>query len=95
MVFYELVTGRFPFEGDYDEVVNQIINFDQVPPSDVNSKAMPVEHIITRCLKKEKEERYQSMIELMEDVKKFVAESKITENSVSRIYDKTVTWKQT
>jgi hypothetical protein len=74
VVFYELVTGKFPFKGEYGEVVNQIINVDPTRPSEINPEAKSVEPIIIRCLRKEKEERYQMMKELMEELEKYSGE---------------------
>ncbi|HIP75378.1 MAG TPA: serine/threonine protein kinase, partial [Thermococcus paralvinellae] len=64
VVFYELVTGRLPFErDDLIEVVSSITTEEPVPPSELNPEAKEVEHIILTCLQKDMEDRYQSMSE--------------------------------
>ena len=69
VILYELVTGKLPFEGeDFIEVTHRIIEEDFVPPSELNEEAEKVEHIINRCLKKKREERYQSIDELQKDI---------------------------
>ncbi|NJF25679.1 DUF2341 domain-containing protein [Thermococcus sp. Bubb.Bath] len=65
VIFYQLVTGRLPFEGDdLIEVVSRIATDEPVPPSEINPEAKDVEHIILTCLQKDREERYQSAAEL-------------------------------
>nr|WP_206204180.1 serine/threonine-protein kinase [Thermococcus sp. 18S1] len=62
VIFYQLVTGRLPFEGeDLIEVVSRIATDEPVPPSELNPETKDVEHIILTCLRKDKEERYQSV----------------------------------
>ncbi len=65
VIFYQLVTGRLPFEGDdLIEVVSRIATDEPVPPGELNPEAKDVEHIILTCLRKDMEERYQSVAEL-------------------------------
>ncbi|NJE31488.1 hypothetical protein E3E38_10580 [Thermococcus sp. 18S1] len=71
VLFYELVTGKLPFEGsDLGEVTFAIINEDPVKPSKLNPEAKLVEPIIMKMLAKKKEERYQSVEELQRDLAK-------------------------
>ncbi len=65
VIFYQLVTGRLPFEGDdLIEVVSRIATDEPIPPGELNPEAKDVEHVILTCLRKDKEERYQSVAEL-------------------------------
>ncbi|ACS33476.1 protein kinase domain-containing protein [Thermococcus gammatolerans] len=65
VIFYQLVTGRLPFEGDdLIEVVSRIATDEPIPPGELNPEAKDVEHIILTCLRKDMEERYQSVAEL-------------------------------
>ena len=65
VIFYQLVTGRLPFEGDdLIEVVSRIATDEPVPPGELNPEAKDVEHIILTCLRKDMEERYGSVAEL-------------------------------
>ena len=69
VVFYELATGKLPFEGDdITEIISQIITEEPEAPSTINPDAENVDHIILKCLEKKKEERYQSIKELQEEL---------------------------
>ncbi|WP_297073771.1 serine/threonine-protein kinase [Thermococcus sp.] len=69
VLMYELSTGRRPFEGsDFVEVAGRIVMEEPVKPSELNPKAKPLDGIILRCLRKDKEERYESMEELQRDL---------------------------
>ncbi len=70
VVMYELFTGSLPFKGDYDQaVVYSILNekprslktYDESIPE-------PVESIIFKALAKNKDERYSSVSELLNDL---------------------------
>ncbi|MDF2958261.1 MAG: Serine/threonine protein kinase, partial [Candidatus Alkanophagales archaeon MCA70_species_1] len=75
VIFYELVTGKLPFEGeDVAEISFSIINEEPTPPSEINPKSKGVEHIIMKCMAKRKEERYQSVDELIEDLAVYLKE---------------------
>ena len=69
VIFYELVTGRPPFESDdYYELMAMILNDDPIPPSQLNPEAKEIEPIIMRMLAKRKEDRYESVAELQGDL---------------------------
>ncbi len=70
-VFYELATGKLPFEGEMAVIYGSILNNDPVPPSEINPKVTLVEPIIMKCLHKIKKERYGSMDELLKDLEDF------------------------
>ena len=73
VVFYELVTGKLPFEGDdMMEIISQIMNDDPADPSSVNPDAGEVEEIIMKCLSKQKEDRYQNMEELQKELGRYL-----------------------
>ena len=75
VIFYELVTGELPFVGDdLAEIMSQIISEEPKAPSLTNPEAKSVEHIILKCLQKKKEDRYQSIGEMQEELGKFLAE---------------------
>ncbi len=63
VIFYELITGRLPFEGSPSQVMMGILRDEPVPPSELNPDAKKVEPIIMKMLAKRKEERYQSVEE--------------------------------
>ena len=69
VIFYELLTGRTPFEGaDLVEVSAAIVTEEPVPPSNLNPEAEVIDSIILKCLAKRKEDRYQNVSELQNDL---------------------------
>jgi serine/threonine-protein kinase len=71
VVLYEMVTGRRPFEGDYEQaVIYAILNDVSEPVTSLRSGVpMELERIIEKALSKKAEERYQSMTDLLVDLK--------------------------
>ncbi|GEM_PF-6209111 len=75
VIFYELVTGRSPFNGStFGEIVFSIIGKDPVPPSAVNPEAKFVEPIIMKMLAKDKAKRYETVEQLQNDLLKVFME---------------------
>jgi DNA-binding NarL/FixJ family response regulator len=70
-VLYEMATGRRAFRGSTTAlVVNELLNKDPAPASDLNSDLPPgLQEIIGRALKKDRVERYQTASELLGDLK--------------------------
>jgi serine/threonine protein kinase len=71
VVFYELVTGRLPFEGTVAQLQYAILYTDPVPPSQSTATARDVDRVIMTCLKKQKDERYRSMDEVVAALEAF------------------------
>ena len=66
IVLFEMVTGRFPFGGEYDQaIVYAIINTEPEPLTAIRT-GVPVEleRIVNRCLEKDPAERYQTARDL-------------------------------
>ena len=73
VIFYEIVTGKTPFEGDDPVMVmSSIMMEDPEPPSSINSEAEKLDPIIMKCLEKKQEKRYQSVSELQRDIAGFL-----------------------
>lgn len=70
-VFYELVTGNLPFKGEISQIYHSILQTQAKFPSEINPDARPVDDIIMKCLKKDKDERYSSMTELLKELEKY------------------------
>lgn len=71
VIFYELVTGKLPFEGkDEEEVINAIINDNPIPVSEINPESKSFEHIIDKCLEKKREDRYQSVDDILKELER-------------------------
>ena len=80
-----MVTGILPFKGEASQIYGSILNTEPVDPSKINPESIKVEKIILKCISKNKEDRYGSMDELIDDLEIFY------ESSVS---DKTITIKK-
>ncbi|MDQ3649250.1 MAG: serine/threonine protein kinase [Acidobacteriota bacterium] len=71
ILFYEMIVGQVPFQSEtLGTLFEQIKNGAYLRPSDFDS-SLPneVETVIARCLKKQPGQRYQSVEELLEDVR--------------------------
>lgn len=73
VVFYALLTGRLPFKGEIFQIYSSTLTKPPLPPAEINANAQPVNDIIMKCLKKNKEDRYSSMGELIEALDDFIA----------------------
>src|SRR5262245_48593562 len=71
VVLYEMIAGRPPFEGDSTGTVFASIVRDEPPPLTEYSSEVPTELglIVTKALRKDREERYQTAGELAQDLK--------------------------
>lgn len=71
VVLYEMLTGVLPFSGEYSQaVIYSILNEDPRPVAELNRKVPPtLERIVKRALEKKKEHRYQSVGELLADLR--------------------------
>jgi serine/threonine protein kinase/formylglycine-generating enzyme required for sulfatase activity len=73
-MLYEMVTrGRTPFEGSVREILHQI-HFGTPRPPSLTASGVPweLDAICLKCLEKERDERYQSALELKRDVERFL-----------------------
>ncbi|NJE08484.1 PEGA domain-containing protein [Thermococcus sp. M39] len=73
VTFYELLTGRLPFEGyTYEEVFGKIVdeNYKFIPPSKIDPELSKYDAIFEKLLAKKKEARYQSVDEFFKDLEK-------------------------
>ncbi len=68
MVFYELLTGKKPFDGEgMGDVTFSILMSDPLPPSEHSPELSPYDAIILKCLRKNPDDRYQFMEEFLQD----------------------------
>jgi serine/threonine protein kinase len=73
VVFYELLTGKRPFDGGSLSSLAQAITTKEPPrPSELNPDARPFDNIVLKMLAKRKEERYGSVEELQRDLAKIL-----------------------
>ena len=70
-VLYEMITGRQPFEGDYEQaVMYSIMNEDPEPLTGLRTGvSIDLEKIVNKCLAKDPKERYQNISEIPVDLK--------------------------
>ncbi len=71
IVLYEMIAGRQPFEGDTAiEVIGSILNKEPAPLNQFYANVPPeIERIVGKTLKKDREERYQTVKDLLIDLK--------------------------
>jgi serine/threonine protein kinase/tetratricopeptide (TPR) repeat protein len=72
VVMYEMVAGRIPFEGETSTDVIVAITQKEAPPLARFAPNVPAEldWIITKALRKDKDERYQTIKELLTDLRR-------------------------
>jgi serine/threonine protein kinase len=69
VVLHEMLTGKSPFKGDsMTELVSSILS-SKVTPTDIDSLPPELTPICQKALTKDKEKRYQSAHDLLEDLK--------------------------
>ena len=71
VVLYEMITGRLPFKGDYEQaVVYSILSEEPEPVTALRTGVpMELERIVSKCLRKDPGRRYQGMADLAADLK--------------------------
>ncbi len=77
-VLFQCLTGSPPFHGDTAiEIISKHANEQHPRLQDMSTQAVSpgMEDIVSRCLKKEPSDRYQSMLDLKEDIDRFLASS--------------------
>jgi non-specific serine/threonine protein kinase len=72
VMLYELVTGQKPFKGDYEPaLVYSILNEAPEPVTGVRTGVpIELEGVISRCLEKDRDERYQTAGDLLADLRR-------------------------
>jgi TolB-like protein/predicted Ser/Thr protein kinase len=82
VILYEMITGHRPFTGDHDAAILYAIVHDTPEPLARYKSNVPdeLQWIVTKCLCKRPEERYQSAADLTADLKRL---KKVSESSVA------------
>ncbi|MCH8123450.1 MAG: protein kinase, partial [Bacteroidetes bacterium] len=83
VVLYETVTGNQPFPGSYEQaVVYSILNQDPEPLTAVRTGVpMQLEWMVSKCLAKKAENRYQTVTDLLVDLRNV----NLTTSGISRM----------
>ncbi|MCK4827796.1 serine/threonine protein kinase, partial [bacterium] len=69
VIFYELATGKLPFNGeDFSEIGFAIISEEPEPPSVLNPECIELDSIILKCLNKQPDDRYKTIAEFQQDL---------------------------
>ena len=78
-VLYEMITGQLPFTGQTaGAIFGAILHRTPTPPSQLNHELpAELERIVTKALRKNREERYQTAKDLMVDLKSLKQELEI------------------
>ena len=72
ILIYEMVAGRLPFEGSHiNEIMAAILGDKDPPPLARYSTEVPaeLERIVTKALRKNRDERYQTIRDMLLDLK--------------------------
>jgi len=71
VVLYEMLAGRLPFRGEHDQAVIYAILKEQPKPLTAERPEIPasVDHVIGKALEKSPAQRYQSVDDLIDDLK--------------------------
>ena len=79
VVLFEMLTGRLPFKGEYPEPMMYSIVNEEPETLSAYLKDIPpaLQSVIIKLLKKDPEERYQSITDMLGDLKQFTKESEL------------------
>ncbi|OGC84153.1 MAG: hypothetical protein A2V73_06980, partial [candidate division Zixibacteria bacterium RBG_19FT_COMBO_42_43] len=79
IIFYEMLTGDLPFKGMHPmAIMYAIVNEEPLSPRSLREEVPEeLENIISQALAKKKEDRYQNLILLLEDLKTLTTGGKI------------------
>lgn len=69
VILYRMLTGRLPFEGDYQSVIIKLLDETPAYPKDIPA---PLAGLLLRCLEKDPDKRYQSCDALATALRKFL-----------------------
>jgi eukaryotic-like serine/threonine-protein kinase len=77
VVLYEMLTGKRPFDGDTSiETLDNIIHAEPMPVARFNYAVPPdLDRVVRKCLEKDRERRYQSVRDLLIDLRNLQRDS--------------------
>lgn len=81
VVAYEMLTGRFPYQGRDTKLIIQIATTDPMPPTLANPELpQSLDNVLMQALNKDPEQRYNSCVEFVNDLEE-AAESYLQNNT--------------
>lgn len=77
VVLYEMLTAHLPFEGETPiEIIDKIIHGEPMPVTRLNYGVPPdLDRVVRKCLEKDRERRYQSVRDLLIDLRNLQRDS--------------------
>jgi non-specific serine/threonine protein kinase len=77
VILYEMISGKLPFRGDYDQaVIYGIVNEQPEPITGLRTGVpLELERIVNRCISKDAQDRYQHADDLLSELNKVKKES--------------------
>ena len=91
VVMYEMLTGKLPFQGEYEQaIIYSIVNEEPEPMSDlVTEIPFELEQFVGAALKKKRDERYQQATDILDDIRSTVLGLEPTKLKTKSIKSKT------
>jgi serine/threonine protein kinase/Flp pilus assembly protein TadD len=85
VILFEMLTGKLPFKGDYEAAI--LYDIVHASPESIQSVKPEVpeklSEIVDHCLEKDKSKRYQTILEIIEDLKSLQSDSRLVDGSNS------------
>ena len=86
VILFQLLTGELPFRGNARMLVHQVIHDEAPSPRKLNANVnRDLETITLKCLEKEPAKRYQTALELGEELKRLLAGEPIHARPIGRL----------
>ena len=87
IILFELLTGERPFRGERDKklLIDQILNAEVPPPSQLNSQVpKDLDTLCLKCLEKDPARRFRTTTDLAQELSRFVHHEPILSRPISR-----------
>ncbi len=86
VILFELLTGERPFRGNQRMLIHNVIHEEAPSPRKLNGEiALDLETICLKCLEKDGENRYQTSLELAEELQRFLRGEPIKARPISKL----------